>query len=305
MNPSEICAKRKGANTGNTSIFFLTERCNLDCEYCYEAKCRKDLKTQKDTTEQEIVSFLTNLKEQEPDTASIIRLLGGEPLLRMDLVEFFIRSCHEIKPTDHVEGHYTKHGFAINLITNGTVLSDPKKLDQFEQILSLIEEYKIGFALDVSYDGSGNHRRVFNNSRLPSTDTVLKVLDSLQERSIQFGVSYAVHKDNHLMTVEDFVWLCERYKESMRNIKINYVSKELAEIYGGEFITTNFHRNALRPYAQSMFKKYGIPVCSGVICDVCGKCEYVESTWTIGVPGGQIFENESVEIQEWDYFKSK
>ncbi len=90
-------------------ILCVTNRCNLNCWYCYgEHPYRKDW--QEFTTEEllNIVRMLYKLGTQ------VIQIQGGEPLLRPDLVVVI----KEIK----------KLGMICDMVTNGTLVSERKNV---------------------------------------------------------------------------------------------------------------------------------------------------------------------------------
>lgn len=95
--------------------FSLTQRCNLDCIYCHnegEKKKKKEKEKEKEIDKNKIdeiisVALKNNIRK--------VKLTGGEPLLREDLVEI-IKS---ISP--HLDD--------VSLTTNATLLGDKVKVD--------------------------------------------------------------------------------------------------------------------------------------------------------------------------------
>jgi len=86
----------------------LTDRCNLNCVYCNPDKCLDEIDLSNSLNREEIV-FLCSVLIQ--NGLRHIRLTGGEPLLRQDLIEIVsdIRNLHE--------------NLDISLTTNGTLLA--------------------------------------------------------------------------------------------------------------------------------------------------------------------------------------
>jgi sulfatase maturation enzyme AslB (radical SAM superfamily) len=300
LSAKQVCDSRQETGEKSVNLFYLTERCNLDCDYCYEQKCRKGLDTFKDATEEEIVMFLQEVAAREPNETSVIRVFGGEPLLRMDLLEFFIRACNEIKPASFGmdQGSF---GVAINLITNGVALASMKNVETIQGIIGLAQKYAIIISLDISYDGSGQDRRVFADSGRSSRDAVEKAMDNLTQAGVPFSVSYTVHNTNHENVVEDAIRMCERFN-ILENIKLGYAFKELVPIYGEEIIHNNSLHHKLIPYAEEVFKRYNVAMCYDMICHVCGKCVKAENTLNIAVPGGKTFQRDFFQEKDWDYF---
>lgn len=301
INAKQVCDSRQESGQKSVNLFYLTERCDLACDYCYEQKCRKGLDSFKDTTEEEIVVFIKEMAERESNCTSVVRVFGGEPLLRMDLLEFFIRACHEIKPSSFAKDK-PSFGVAINLITNGVALASMKNVEELQGIMGLAQKYAISISLDISYDGSGQDRRVFAANGRSSRDAVEKALNNLTKADVPFGISYTVHKTNHHDVVADCIRLCERYSNVLSNIKIGFAFKELAPIYGEEIIKENMVLKHLTPYMQELYTQYNIPICYDMVCHLCGKCVKAETTLNIGTPGGKIFKSALYKEEDWDYF---
>lgn len=85
----------------------LTYRCNLSCRFCYAGcKCsKKGAKREMSTAEVERVLDIVRHDAEVPS----VSWTGGEPLLREDLVE--------------LTQHATTLGMRVNLITNGTLVT--------------------------------------------------------------------------------------------------------------------------------------------------------------------------------------
>ena len=104
-------------------VFELTQRCNHDCLHCYNAwKAPVDYPMGELGT----AETLAMLGKMLDDTgASLVTLSGGEPMLRTDVF--------------HVVDFLRARGVGVNLITNGSLLSDaaiarfgPDKIGVFE-----------------------------------------------------------------------------------------------------------------------------------------------------------------------------
>ncbi|PUB87699.1 MAG: hypothetical protein DBP02_00740 [gamma proteobacterium symbiont of Ctena orbiculata] len=145
---------------------FTSNRCNLDCSYCYVTKnnAMNDEKMSIDTFKSAVDNLLT-----EFDTSKRINILffGGEPLLNISFLTEAIGSLKKIE----AEG---KTKFSFSLTTNGTILSD--------KILDLILQYDISIV--ISIDGSQDVHdamRPYKNSGRGSYDTIVKNVRKLAE----------------------------------------------------------------------------------------------------------------------------
>ncbi len=97
--------------TQNSFVFELTTRCNHDCPHCYNAwKNPVDYPQGAELSTPETLEMYAKLLDETG--ASLVSLTGGEPLLRPDIFE--------------IVDFLGARGLNVNLITNGTVLSDEK-----------------------------------------------------------------------------------------------------------------------------------------------------------------------------------
>ena len=110
---------------------FLTERCNLACDYCYVAKtgCRMPL----DTAER-IVDFA--FRHTPPEEKIDIGFFGGEPLLEFPLMR-------ELTARIEARPDFNPCRVKLDTVTNGTLLT--------EEILAFLREHHIG--VTISCDG--------------------------------------------------------------------------------------------------------------------------------------------------------
>jgi uncharacterized protein len=109
----------------------ITQRCNLNCKYCYIGKKENRMPLPIAKT---VVDFAFN--NTPPEERIDIGFFGGEPLLEFGLVEAI---THMIE--DHVS--FDNDRVELDVVTNGTIFSD--------EIASFLREHRIGFCL--SCDG--------------------------------------------------------------------------------------------------------------------------------------------------------
>ena len=140
---------------------WVTNRCNLRCDYCYE----KNMNTScKDITYdvKELISFIEkyNIREEVK-----VNFHGGEPLVRADLVKAFTEAIQE-KFEDSV----------FTITTNGTIVN--------EEILQLL--YKYFSEITISIDGPkkvhDRHRHDVHGQG--SFDKVMHTIDELRKKEI-------------------------------------------------------------------------------------------------------------------------
>lgn len=139
---------------------FLTKACNLACKYCFEEKAEPERKWSVD----ELVSFFKwqakKRNREHFQENSLIVFMGGEPLLRRELIEEIIRKTEGMP-------------FDFGLQTNGTLLDK-------------INDYTLGRLklLSVSVDGTKemhDKNRLFKDGK-GSYDIVMKNVRAVKER---------------------------------------------------------------------------------------------------------------------------
>lgn len=134
---------------------FLTERCNMNCRYCYGGKGGKDVD---DETAFRAVDLAFELV---PTGESLdFGFFGGEPVLRFDLIR---------KITARVRDKERESGIpaVLSLTSNGTILDTEIlryfKSEEIAYCVSLDGPPEVHDRYRVFGDGSGSFRRVVGN----------------------------------------------------------------------------------------------------------------------------------------------
>lgn len=123
----------------NAASFLVTEDCNLACTYCFELGCRN-----KDSMTKEIarkgLEFLAENAIKDNQKSFSAMIFGGEPLLKLDIVEEILRYGIEL---GKAKGLY----FQSSIVTNATIMNDDLK--------RIVSTYKSDASLSVqlSIDG--------------------------------------------------------------------------------------------------------------------------------------------------------
>jgi sulfatase maturation enzyme AslB (radical SAM superfamily) len=241
-----------------TNVIYLNTDCNLRCEYCYEDDSRKGLPDQVSLKTVDIDYFLQEIMNRESDTNSTVVIMGGEPFLRFDLVKYIINKCAQlVKPK----------GWGISIVTNGTLFTT-KRLEEFKELSNLCVDNKIALSLEISYDGSGQHRRKWPDGS-SSRDKVEKCLNSLVEYGIPFKISYVVHRDNHENVIEDVITIFEKWP-SLERLIIGFAYLDLDKAFN-EGNSGQKIKKKLKPYFEEVFKIYNKPICD-MTCSLCRLC---------------------------------
>lgn len=96
-----------------TSInLFLTNNCNLRCKYCFEESNYKAFDIDKEIIKKSI-DFLHRNKEKTKTPT--IYFFGGEPLLKVELINFI---------NEYINNNKKSFEFNFGITTNGTILND-------------------------------------------------------------------------------------------------------------------------------------------------------------------------------------
>jgi len=147
----------------------LTMNCNLSCDYCWQK--RGDSRDMEIDTINYWLSFFLDDKKNSPNK---ILYYGGEPLLRIDLIEYASKQMHILckkRDLSPVKQH---------IFTNATLLTD--------ESLDILQRENIFLILSV--DGSPQinslHRKTPDG--LPVDRLIAEGVNRLHSRGMKFGV---------------------------------------------------------------------------------------------------------------------
>jgi uncharacterized protein len=144
---------------GKTYTLQVTEECNLRCKYCYEDKCKKFMT--KEVAKDAIDFLFKEFVTKKPEDSHIYELIGGEPLIDLDLCRF-ITGYLEEKIIEHKlprKNHY------ISITTNGTMFTPEVK----QYLMEL--KTKFPTSVSVSLDGV---KEIHDLNRSNSFDAIMK-----------------------------------------------------------------------------------------------------------------------------------
>ena len=265
-----------------TNVIYVNTDCNLRCEYCYEKASREGLPDQVNLTKDQIDEFLEEIVEREKGVqASTVVIMGGEPTLKMDLVEYIVNRS---KAMDH--------NFAISMTTNGVII---------KPYIKMFKEWTKGlFSLEISYDASGQNRRVFPNG-VSSKKVVELSIVKLIEENVPFRISYTLHTGNYDNFLKDVIYIMEKYGKHISELYIRVARQELEDRFGyGNDIMEKFQK-----YLDAIYKRYNIPICDWV-CNDCKKCRmenFIGNTYMSPTKGILYTEKDTEEV--FDHFGEK
>ena len=131
-----------------TREIFTGTSCNLRCKYCYE----KD-HSQPPVTKEDVKAFLDYIYERDHINGTFknkgykspkINFIGGEPFLYPDLIDY----ATEIAHNNNLKYGLTERGVISNVITNGTLISTSK------DVQNLLKKWGRKISLSISIDGT-------------------------------------------------------------------------------------------------------------------------------------------------------
>jgi uncharacterized protein len=168
----------------------LTRKCNLGCNYCYQDK---ELADPRGNIEQ----LVAHLRSQvEPGGSLLVTWFGGEPLLRLSLIQ---------ELTDAVRTHCraVSAQYGATMSTNGVLLDDKR----VETLLSL--DVKM---FQITLDGPPDiqeHRRPSLNGK-PTYEVIIKNIARLLDAGAQVHIKVIIDRENWRRTPELFRDLARR-----------------------------------------------------------------------------------------------
>lgn len=139
---------------------YITERCNLNCYYCFAHKSNRDIDLD---TAIASVEFLIN---ESKDARSInILFFGGEPLLKFDLIKQIVNYAR-------IKAGMSGKSVSFEIITNGTLIT-PEMADLFKDNL---------FKIAISWDG--DRKRIEDVKGRKTYEEMIDSLRVLKDKEI-------------------------------------------------------------------------------------------------------------------------
>jgi|GEM_PF-4348782 len=165
----------------NVVCLSLTERCNLECDYCFYSASYRDSRALhvEDPPHHSVSLLFEELRRMNPKAR--VYLTGGEPFMHRDIFDFLAL----IKSNSLYAG----------VVTNGTLLNR-KKVEHLGKIG--VDEVRI--SLD------GVHEKTHNATRPGTFRKVMKAIDLLEDFSIRVVISMTVTTQNEheIQELSDF-----------------------------------------------------------------------------------------------------
>ena len=246
------------------NVLYLTTKCNLACDYCYEEASRLGIPEQITIDRELINEYLEEIRLREKGLTSTVVIMGGEPFLKYHLLYYTIKEMSKIE-----------HRWGVSIVSNATEIIS---ISMIQDLLDM-KGSNTSLTFELSYDVSGHFRRVYRKSTKSSREKVEETIQDFVDHKIPFKISYTLHKDNYPNFVKDMIYIFEKFgTKYIKSIKISPYCQELSDNFGGSY---NDLIDDLKPFANAITKRYGVPICDfccGVTCFQCDKSNFVGKT---------------------------
>lgn len=156
-----------------TYVIHITKKCNMDCFYCYEQDKKSEY------TWEEIKQVIDNIFHSLKNDRAHIEFLGGEPMLRWDLVK---------QSYEYIMVNYPSSVTEFTITTNGTIVTD-------EIIEYLKNNKKLSMAISIDGTKYSNQLRYMKNYKC-GYDVVVPNIKKLVEGKLDVQAHIVTHPFN-------------------------------------------------------------------------------------------------------------
>jgi len=171
-------AEKEGEHIPPFLIASITSSCNLHCAGCY-SRCNSATTDSKPVDQLEAKDWKKTFDEAEDMGVSFILLVGGEPLLRWDVMQEAAKKPEILFP----------------VFTNGTFIGD--------QYMRLFDEHRNLMPV-ISIEG--NREKTDSRRGVGVYDKLTGAMDGMRSRELIFGVSVTVTSENlDEVTSDEFI----------------------------------------------------------------------------------------------------
>lgn len=215
----------------------ITNQCNCNCKYCFEAN--HDYNSSKDEEKLQLSKIIELCEDIKKENSSLIlSFWGGEPMMNIDFLFVLIEKTY-------------KYGFiTYNMFTNGLLLDNFKKMVS----QSWFENIKNRFNIQISYDGEPHNvlERGYNKEK------ILKTFDYLVNNDIKPSLKATLSLKNLKLLPQIWISYYEIFK------KYNHISySPTLDTTDNNISYLNDWENSLQEiitYELNFLKKYQRPL---------------------------------------------
>lgn len=224
-----------------------TYACNLACPYCYQGQ-NKRTKKMDATGAERVLHFLEDAAREGRQTDSIDKvaasLYGGEPMMDIVGVEFFVRGASAIADAYELP-------ILFSMTTNLTLLDD--------KVIALVREYNI--EIQVTIDGPKyfhDKRRIYRDGR-GTFDDIIKNLQKLCCAGLSHLITIRINIDKETIDYAEAAFLA--VKDYSSNIYFAVVRhfNGANDCHKGHCVSDNLYSSFI-PRLNEILAKHGRPV---------------------------------------------
>lgn len=178
-----------------TSEFLITQKCNLNCTYCFEKNKSKQ------NIDWEEFKQILNSEEFSAFPSQNIYIFGGEPLMNPEFIDTFAQYVDKHPTMGPTTKRELISAIVSNITTNGTLID--------KVLVSLLKKYNctVQVSLDGPKDLTEEHRVDFNGKGC--YDKVMQNLQICRDNGIGYTLHGVVNRDHY----KDFCRINEWFLE--------------------------------------------------------------------------------------------
>lgn len=237
--------------------FILSERCNLDCSYCFAKEYRDSVVLSKQKIETLVKHYINSVKRSEYVFTFIG---GGEPTLTWSKLQYAIDTICKCVPKNVK--------LCIAIVTNATLLTE----ERLAYLLQIKNKIHISVSFDVLPDIQNSNRKYAKTGK-NTFDVVHYTLGKLRELEIPFSIRSTITADNVHRQKEmvDFIdqHYCPKYIHFEPVTSIEN-TEEFYTTYVTEFIEAfkraQKHHIKLRNSITHRWRRINTSFCNGELC---------------------------------------
>lgn len=172
----------------SNAYIVVTENCNFNCTYCFiservSANATNKVMT-KEVAKASVELLQRTYEHQQHEYDKTITFYGGEPLMNLDIIKYFMQEVERVKPLA-----YWPSDVKFAMITNGSLLNK-------ENIAFLKQNH---IALSISYDvDKDSHANRINRLGQKTFDVVRNNIQMCINEKMPYSLSITISEDTML-----------------------------------------------------------------------------------------------------------
>ena len=217
-----------------TSEFLITQKCNLNCKYCFEKN-----KSKRNIDWDEFKKILRS-EEFTSFPSRNIYIFGGEPLMNPEFIDTFVQYVDKHPSMGPSIKRELISAIVTNITTNGTLID--------KTMMSLLKKYNctVQVSLDGPKDLTEENRIDFNGNGC--YDKIMQNLQLCRENRIDYTLHGVVTKSHY----KDFCRINEWFLEQSLQIP----KKNLTDIFFHNYLQIIFEEDISDEDINTLLEQY-------------------------------------------------